>query len=204
MEFRWLCRERRERRRRACQSRIFRRFCQVAQAAVTAGVDMDMQSGVYLNQLGCAVQEGQVSERVIDEAVRRILRLKFRKGLFERPYADEKLAAQVMLSRDNLETTPGATRKSLVLLKNENSLLPLGNENVREEFPVSELVLGVKCGSSDGFSGISANPALGRAADLLVKSGGAVLITEIPEFCGAEHILGIAPKTPRPGARFTD
>ena len=52
-----------------------------------------------------------------------------------------------------------------------------------------ELILGVKCGGSDGFSGLSANPALGRAADLLVRSGGTVLITEVPEFCGAEHIL---------------
>ena len=50
-------------------------------------------------------------------------------------------------------------------------------------------MLGVKCGGSDGFSGISANPSLGRAADLLVRSGGTVLITEVPEFCGAEHML---------------
>jgi len=63
------------------------------------------------------------------------------------------------------------------------------NRAVREEASVSELVLGVKCGGSDGFSGISANPALGRASDLLVRSGGTVLITEVPEFCGAEHIL---------------
>ena len=54
---------------------------------------------------------------------------------------------------------------------------------------MSELVLGVKCGGSDGFSGLSANPSLGHAADLLVRSGGTVLITEVPEFCGAEHIL---------------
>lgn len=74
-------------------------------------------------------------------------------------------------------------------LKIVNEMLPQVNEIEREEFPVSELILGVKCGSSDGFSGISANPALGRSADLLVKSGGTVLITEIPEFCGAEHIV---------------
>lgn len=74
-------------------------------------------------------------------------------------------------------------------LKIVQEMLPQVNENVREEVPVSELVLGVKCGSSDGFSGISANPALGRAADYLVRSGGTVLITEVPEFCGAEHIL---------------
>ena len=68
-------------------------------------------------------------------------------------------------------------------------MLPLVNQTAREECSISELVLGVKCGSSDGFSGISANPSLGRAADLLVRSGGTVLITEVPEFCGAEHVL---------------
>ncbi|HKQ05222.1 MAG TPA: altronate dehydratase family protein [Blastocatellia bacterium] len=68
-------------------------------------------------------------------------------------------------------------------------MLPEVNLATREAVPVSELVLGVKCGGSDGFSGLSANPALGRAADLLVERGGTVLITEVPEFCGAEHIL---------------
>ncbi|HKZ00818.1 MAG TPA: UxaA family hydrolase [Pyrinomonadaceae bacterium] len=74
-------------------------------------------------------------------------------------------------------------------LKEVEQMLPEVNSLMREEFPVSELVLGVKCGGSDGFSGISANPSLGRAADLLVRSGGTVLITEVPEFCGAEHLL---------------
>jgi altronate hydrolase len=68
-------------------------------------------------------------------------------------------------------------------------MLPLVDRASREEVSVSELVMGVKCGGSDGFSGISANPSLGRAADTLVRSGGTVLITEVPEFCGAEHIL---------------
>src|SRR5439155_20116027 len=68
-------------------------------------------------------------------------------------------------------------------------MLPEVNRIEREPVPVSEIVLGVKCGGSDGFSGISANPSLGRAADLLVRSGGTVLITEVPEYCGAEHIL---------------
>lgn len=74
-------------------------------------------------------------------------------------------------------------------LKEVEKMLPLVNETTREECSASELVLGVKCGGSDGFSGISANPSLGRAADLLVRSGGTVLITEVPEFCGAEHLL---------------
>ncbi len=74
-------------------------------------------------------------------------------------------------------------------LKEVKRMLPEVNSIEREEVSISELVLGVKCGGSDGFSGISANPSLGRAADQLVRSGGTVLITEIPEFCGAEHIL---------------
>ena len=74
-------------------------------------------------------------------------------------------------------------------LKEVERMLPLANASEREECSISELVLGVKCGGSDGFSGISANPSLGRAADLLVRSGGTVLITEVPEFCGAEHLL---------------
>jgi altronate hydrolase len=84
----------------------------------------------------------------------------------------------------------GGTQAAIELgLKEVEKMLPEVNLCQREELPVSELVLGVKCGSSDGFSGISANPALGRAADFLVRSGGTVLITEVPEFCGAEHIL---------------
>jgi altronate hydrolase len=68
-------------------------------------------------------------------------------------------------------------------------MLPEVNRVQRRRAPLSELVLGVKCGGSDAFSGISANPSLGRAADLVVESGGTVLITEVPEFVGAEHIL---------------
>jgi altronate hydrolase len=79
-------------------------------------------------------------------------------------------------------------------LKEVERMLPEANRSAREECLVSEIVLGVKCGGSDGFSGISANPSLGRAADLLVRSGGTVLITEVPEFCGAEHLLACRAK----------
>jgi altronate hydrolase len=81
-------------------------------------------------------------------------------------------------------------------------ILPKVNECVREEFPVSELVLGVKCGSSDGFSGISANPSLGYTSDLLVRSGGTVLLTEVPEMCGAEHILASRAKDSATGRKI--
>ncbi|HEX2190047.1 MAG TPA: altronate dehydratase family protein [Longimicrobiaceae bacterium] len=59
----------------------------------------------------------------------------------------------------------------------------------REECPASELVLGHKCGGSDGFSGISANPLLGRVADRLTALGGGVILTEVPEMFGAEQVL---------------
>jgi altronate hydrolase len=59
----------------------------------------------------------------------------------------------------------------------------------REPAPLSSLTIGVKCGGSDGFSGISANPAVGYAADMLVALGGKVLLAEFPELCGAEQEL---------------
>ena len=74
-------------------------------------------------------------------------------------------------------------------LREVERMLSEVNRASREEVSVGELVMGVKCGGSDGFSGISANPSLGRAADTLVRSGGTVLITEVPEFCGAEHLI---------------
>jgi altronate hydrolase len=87
-------------------------------------------------------------------------------------------------------------------LKEVERMLPEVNRAEREEVSVGELVLGVKCGGSDGFSGISANPSLGRAADHLVRSGGTVLITEVPEFCGAEHIIAHRAKDAETGRKI--
>lgn len=60
---------------------------------------------------------------------------------------------------------------------------------VREEIPASELVIGMKCGGSDGLSGITANPVVGRFSDLLVAQGGSTVLTEVPEMFGAEGFL---------------
>jgi altronate hydrolase len=68
-------------------------------------------------------------------------------------------------------------------------LLPQANRVQREPVAASELVLGLECGGSDGYSGISANPALGAAADLLVRHGGTAILSETPEIYGAEHLL---------------
>ena len=124
--------------------------------------------GVVLLDLGCEKTNLEVVEKYL---------LKREKS-FAKPLA--KIGIQEV----------GGTQAAIELgLKEVERMLPEVNEIKREQFPVSELVLGVKCGGSDGFSGISANPSLGRAADLLVKSGGTVLMTEVPEFCGAEHLL---------------
>lgn len=69
-----------------------------------------------------------------------------------------------------------------------NGLIEI-NKNERQPAPLSELCIGVKCGGSDGFSGISANPAIGYTSDLLVALGGKVLLAEFPELCGAEQGL---------------
>jgi altronate hydrolase len=68
-------------------------------------------------------------------------------------------------------------------------MLPLVNAARRETLPASELVLALQCGGSDGYSGITANPALGAAADLLVRHGGTAILSETPEIYGAEHLL---------------
>jgi altronate hydrolase len=68
-------------------------------------------------------------------------------------------------------------------------LLPDANDVRRVPIPISELILALQCGGSDGYSGISANPALGVAADLLVRHGGTAVLTETPEIYGAEHLL---------------
>lgn len=68
-------------------------------------------------------------------------------------------------------------------------LVALAEQDRREPVPLSELVLGLKCGGSDGFSGVSANPLVGRVADAVANAGGTPVLTEIPEIFGAERIL---------------
>ena len=69
------------------------------------------------------------------------------------------------------------------------AILPAANRVKRETVPVSHLLLALQCGGSDGYSGISANPALGAAVDLLVRNGGCAILSETPEIYGAEHLL---------------
>lgn len=93
--------------------------------AFTAGVDMDMASGLYVAHLAGMVQSGRISEAAIDEAVRPILAAKFRLGLFEHPYVDEARARTVIAAPENRKAAREAAVRSAVLLRNEGDLLPL-------------------------------------------------------------------------------
>jgi altronate hydrolase/galactarate dehydratase len=75
---------------------------------------------------------------------------------------------------------------------------------LREPIPVSELVIGMQCGGSDGYSGITANPALGVASDLLVRHGGTTILSETSEIYGAEHLLTRRAATPEIGKKLID
>jgi beta-glucosidase len=94
--------------------------------ALRAGVDLDITyEPAYMGPLIENVQEGNVSEALVDRAVRRVLELKFRLGLFDHPYADLAHAQQVVHSAEHQELALQAAREGIVLLKNDNNLLPL-------------------------------------------------------------------------------
>src|SRR5262245_8876283 len=84
----------------------------------------------------------------------------------------------------------GGTRKTVAEgVERIKAMLPIAARASRETRPASEITLALQCGGSDGYSGITANPALGAAADLVVRHGGTAILSETPEIYGAEHLL---------------
>lgn len=102
-----------------------------AELAANAGSDMDMESSAYVLELANLVEEGKVDEKLIDDAVKRILRVKFELGLFDDPYryCNEENEKAVIGKKEFHEDALDIAKKSIVLLKNENNLLPLKKEN---------------------------------------------------------------------------
>ncbi len=102
-----------------------------AELAVIAGSDMDMESSLYVSKLVGLVEAGKVNEELLDDAVRRILRVKYELGLFEDPYkyCDQDRSDAELGSDENMSFALEAAKKSIVLLKNENQLLPLKKRN---------------------------------------------------------------------------
>src|SRR4030095_4770894 len=100
-----------------------------AEAAINAGVDMEMVSRLFNQNGPTLLKEGKLSQATIDEAVRRILRIKFRLGLFEHPYADETAEKGAILTAPSRAVAREAAGRSMVLLKNDRETLPL-NKNI--------------------------------------------------------------------------
>ena len=99
----------------------------------------------------------------------------------------------------------GGTRKSIEAgVERVKAMLPILNAAKRETLPASELVLALQCGGSDGYSGITANPALGAAVDILVRNGGTAILSETSEIYGAEHLLTRRAATPAIGQKIVD
>jgi beta-glucosidase len=101
-----------------------------AYAAITAGSDMDMEANAYRFNLAQLVKEGKVPESLVDDAVRRILRKKFELGLFDDPYrySDVKRQQKELSNPENTKAAREIAAKSIVLLKNENKVLPLSKD----------------------------------------------------------------------------
>ncbi|WP_093968842.1 UxaA family hydrolase [Actibacterium lipolyticum] len=83
-------------------------------------------------------------------------------------------------------------------------MLEEANKITREPCSAEHITIGLQCGGSDGFSGLSANPALGKAVDILVRHGGTAVLSETPELYGVEHTLTARAKTPEIGQKFVD
>jgi len=122
-------------------------------------------AGVLLIGLGCEVAQ-------VDEISRRIMN------------ADPNEFRTLTIQASG--GTRRAVEEGIAIVR---EMMSAANSVEREIVPASELTLGLQCGGSDGYSGIGANPALGAAADLLVRHGGTAILSETPEIYGAEHLL---------------
>lgn len=125
-------------------------------------------AGATVLSLGC--QNAQVS--ILEEEIKK------RTSNFDKP----------LYILDQQKTGTESVLLSEALKKTFTGLI-IANQNMRKPAPLSKLCIGLECGGSDGFSGISANPAIGYTSDLLVALGGSVILSEFPELCGVEQNL---------------
>lgn len=167
---------------------------EAARLSILAGLDVDMMSNAYHNHLAELVEEGAVPVEVVDRSVRRVLALKLRLGLFEKPFADESLAASVILRPDYRETARQTAQESMVLLKNEGNLLPLaaGKQKLAVIGPLAdnqESLLGTWAGQGKPEDVISVlaglRAHLGDGAELNYVQGCAIEGDTAPDFKAA-------------------
>jgi beta-glucosidase len=147
---------------------------QAATESLTAGVDMNMVDGAYLHELPRLVKSGKVPESVLDEAVRRVLRIKFKAGLFDHPYADANREKTDILTPESLQVARKLAQESLVLLQNRGDVLPLSKtQTVAVIGPLAD----------DKASQLGAWAGNGQAKDAVTPLEGIV------SMIGKEHVL---------------
>ena len=127
----------------------------------------------------------------------------------ERNQVGELVASQGLETGDRLRTyvmqDTGGTRATIAEgIRAIESMLPAANDIRRVPVPASHLKIGLECGGSDGFSGITANPALGAAMDILVRHGGTAILSETPEIHGVEFMLTRRAVSPEVGQKLLD
>ncbi len=119
-------------------------------------------------------------------------------GLME----EQRLAGR--LKAMDIQTMGGSRKTVAAGVEFVRGVLAEANQVQRETVPASALTVALQCGGSDGYSGVSANPALGAASDLLVRHGGTVILSETPETYGAEHLLTRRAVSPEVGKKLVD
>lgn len=147
---------------------------QASLEALTAGVDMDMADSDYVRYIPDLVKSGKLPVSVVDEAVRRVLRVKFKAGLFEHPYADPNREKTDILTPESLQTERKMAQESMVLLQNNHDLLPLKKDQ-------TVAVIGPL--ADDGASQLGAWAGNGQAKDAVTPLEG------IAAKLGKGHVL---------------
>ena len=119
-------------------------------------------------------------------------------------FAAEGLAAGKMLRTITMQEVGGTQAAIDLGIAHVTEMLAQANRSVREPCGAEHILIGMQCGGSDGFSGLSANPALGKAVDILVRNGGTAILSETSELYGVEHTLTARARTPEIGRKLIE
>jgi beta-glucosidase len=152
-----------------------------AREGLNAGIDLEMVSRLFNKHGAQLLKEGQVSQATIDEAVRRVLRIKFRLGLFEKPYADEARERATIFNAEHVAAARDVAARSMVLLKNERQTLPIPLQGTRTIAVVGPL-------ADDQKNLIGSWSGDGRAADAVSVLAG--IRTRVGATANVTHARG--------------
>ncbi len=146
-----------------------------------AGVDMDMEGGCFSVDLEPFIDRGELSMDIIDDAVRRILRVKYALGLFDHPYVAENLSEKTILCPDHVQAALELARESIVLLKNEKSILPLNKSKLKKIAVIGPL-------ADDADAALGTWRCMGNPEDVITVLEG--LKTKLGNEVSLEYAMG--------------